>query len=126
MPLCGSNVPPPSEAENLPEVDWEGYHSFQEQGEKLVEEESSLRQEKTQEESKIAELKNKEEEKLEKKKKLEEEKNRILEVLKNIDLPPLVKPESIEGFLKEKRGEKKRHFLIFINWRKTERSRKLK
>lgn len=122
-PLCGSNVPPPSEAENLPEVDWEGYHSFQEQGEKLVEEESSLRQEKTQEESKIAELKNKEEEKLEKKKKLEEEKNRILEVLKNIDLPPLVKPESIEGFLKEKRGEREK---ALFNLYQLEKNREVK
>ena len=122
-PLCGSNVPPPSEAENLPEVDWECYHSFQEQGEKLVEEESSLRQEKTQEESKIAELKNKEEEKLEKKKKLEEEKNRILEVLKNIDLPPLVKPESIEGFLKEKRGEREK---ALFNLYQLEKNREVK
>ena len=106
-PLCGNNVPPP-QVRAFPEVDWEEYHSFQEQGVKLVEEESSLRQKKIQEETKITELKDKEKITSEKKKKLEEKKGNILDALKNIDLPPLVKPENLEEFLKEKRREREK------------------
>nr|HXL02920.1 SMC family ATPase [Candidatus Atribacteria bacterium] len=125
-PLCGSDVPPPSEIEAFPEIDWEGYHSFQEKGEKLLEEESSLRQKKIQEEKKLTELKNKEREKREEQEKLKEEKGKILEALDSIDLPPLIEPEKIEEFLKKKREEREKTLVNLYQLEKEKEVKKAK
>jgi len=124
-PLCGSEVPPP-QVGVFPEVDWEGYHSFQKRGEKLLEEESSLRQKKLQEEKAIIEAKEKKKKNLEKREKLLEERIKALEALQGITLPPRVKPEKVEEFLKDRRKTREKELLCLYQLEKDTEIKRVK